>query len=151
MKHLQILIIVFIVMMGFVACEDTTKAKAKACVTTATTLCIAKDVTTIEQNKYKNKGYTKVVFEQPSKLIQINRGAFADNKITSITLPDSLKMIDMEAFKGNKLTHVTIPSNVSHIGVKAFANNKIKDIVMNNEKLLIKGGMRYILRPSWEM
>ena len=47
--------------------------------------------------------------------------AFQPTKITSITIPDSIKEIGNYAFSGNKeLESVTIPDSVEKIGIRAF-------------------------------
>lgn len=50
----------------------------------------------------------------------IGDGAFQDQPITQVTLPDTLKTIGANAFAGTKLTIVEIPSTVTGIGDGAF-------------------------------
>ena len=55
------------------------------------------------------------------KVTRIKLIAFAENDITGIVIPDSIKTIDAEAFQECKsLTDITIPDSVTSIGEKAF-------------------------------
>lgn len=59
------------------------------------------------------------------KLYRIQGNAFADcTKITSLTLPQSVRHIDDEAFKNCPVTTLNIPSEILSVGENAFAANK---------------------------
>jgi hypothetical protein len=59
-------------------------------------------------------------------VVGIAEGAFADNQLTSVTIPNSVIGIGPGAFYQNQLTSVTIPNSVTSIGDGAFdANVKI--------------------------
>jgi len=62
----------------------------------------------------------------------IGSGAFADNRLTSVTIPDSVIEIGQQAFADNRLTSVTIPNSVTKIGVRAF--DKKVTIIQNGIK-----------------
>ena len=60
----------------------------------------------------------------------IGAGAFANNRLTSVVIPDSVTYIGMWAFGGNQLTSVDIPWSVTYIGPGAFANNPLTSITI---------------------
>ncbi len=67
---------------------------------------------------------TTVTFAEGSVLEQINEGAFRDNNLRSLTLPDTLKYIGVSAFENNdntSFTRVTIPSSVVTVSNYAFS------------------------------
>jgi hypothetical protein len=51
--------------------------------------------------------------------------AFANNKLTSVRIPDSVTSIEKNAFLENKLTSVRIPDSVTSIGGGAFLRNEL--------------------------
>ena len=63
----------------------------------------------------------------------IGTGAFWNNNITEIEIPDSVRVIDDIAFWDNKLIAVEIPSSVEEIGGAVFAENNISKIVMPSD------------------
>jgi len=52
----------------------------------------------------------------------IRNDAFANNRLTSVTIPAGVITIGERAFTGNQLTSVTIPAGIRTIGNKAFVN-----------------------------
>jgi hypothetical protein len=64
-------------------------------------------------------------------------GAFRDNQLTSVVIPDSVTLIGGRAFSGNQLTSVVIPDSVASIGMQAFYGNQLTGVVIDN-------GVRYI-------
>ena len=58
-------------------------------------------------------------------VVAIGQGAFdarqwGAQRMTSLTIPDSVTRIEADAFRANHLTRVTIPSSVTYIGERAF-------------------------------
>jgi hypothetical protein len=53
----------------------------------------------------------------------IGDGAFANNRLTQVTVPNGVISIGAEAFANNPLTQVTIPGSVTYIGKDAFDGN----------------------------
>ena len=57
-------------------------------------------------------------------------GAFAENQLTSVVIPDSVTAIGDYAFCQNKLTKAIIPDSVVTIGNSAFSHNELTSIVI---------------------
>jgi hypothetical protein len=57
-------------------------------------------------------------------------GAFKDNQLVSITIPDSVNFIGTEAFYNNQLTNIKLPNKAKYIGESAFAKNKLVSITI---------------------
>jgi len=56
-------------------------------------------------------------------VVAIGSGAFLNNQLTSVTIPNSVISIGGLAFANNQLTSVFIPNSVSHIAEDAFDDN----------------------------
>ena len=54
-------------------------------------------------------------------------GAFYDNRLISVVIPDSVTIIESYAFYRNELTSITIPDSVTTIGEFAFNDNLLAD------------------------
>jgi len=68
----------------------------------------------------------------PNSVTSIRVGAFANNQLTSVTIPNSVTSIGDAAFANNQLTGVTIPNSVTSIGRGVFANNRLTGITIPN-------------------
>jgi len=79
----------------------------------SSTETIPNNITTIGERAYANKGLKSIVFDMPSKVTSIGNGAFRDNQLTSITIPDSVRTIGINAFANNPVTSVAIGANVT--------------------------------------
>ena len=76
------------------------------------------DAEILNQYYDSSKGKLVIVFDKP--LTTINRLAFVNMDITSITIPSSVTAIGDGAFYKTKLTSITIPATVTSIGLNAF-------------------------------
>ena len=65
--------------------------------------------------------------------------AFQDNKITSLTIPNSVITIGIAAFSNNQLTSLTIPNSVITIGLSAFADNQISSVTIPESVTYLTG------------
>lgn len=96
--------------------------------------------------KVKNKAKkieipaTIIVGEKKLNVTSIQKKAFYNSNVTSVSIGTNIKLIDEAAFANCKsLSKVTIPSKVSKIGKKAFYNcKKLKNITVKTKKLTLK-------------
>lgn len=93
-----------------------------------TKLIIPDDVSTIENNQYKQKGLTSVKIS--SSIINIGTQAFCQNNLNSLEfiLPSKLKIIGSASFASNKLSNIIIPHTVSVIHEAAFYKNELQTL-----------------------
>lgn len=63
-------------------------------------------------------------------VVSINKDAFAEQGLTSVGLPDSIKVIQDNAFHRNKLTSIELPSNIEVLGNDAFSRNYITKVII---------------------
>lgn len=61
-------------------------------------------------------------------LTQIGKGAFANNKLSSIEIPNGVRIIDNYAFAKNQLGKLKLPSLTHQIGKGAFINNQLTTV-----------------------
>ena len=93
-------------------------------------------VETIGNSAFVRNGLTHVII--PNSVTSIGddaigeEGAFQDNKLTEVSIGNSVKIIGKAAFAGNKLTEVIIPNSVTSIGEGAFQNNKLAEVSIPN-------------------
>ena len=64
--------------------------------------------------------------------------AFAQNSLTSVTIPNDVTSIGDQAFQNNQLISVTIPNDVTRIGNRAFENNQLTSVTIPNGVTIIE-------------
>ncbi|MDR1374254.1 MAG: leucine-rich repeat domain-containing protein [Treponema sp.] len=69
----------------------------------------------------------------------IGYGAFADNQLTELALPDGAATIGPMAFARNQLAAVVIPGSVIHIGNGAFAGNPLVSVTIGANRNIDNG------------
>ena len=62
----------------------------------------------------------------------IGKNAFKDNKLTNVSIPNSVKSIGKNAFYDNELTEVIIGNSVKSIGEGAFYQNQLTEVIIGN-------------------
>jgi hypothetical protein len=70
----------------------------------------------------------------------LKEGAFSDNYLMNVIIPNSVTYIGGWAFVNNTLTTLTIPNSVTYIGDWAFANNSLTTLIIPNSVTYIGGG-----------
>ena len=84
----------------------------------------------IGKNAFKDNKLTNVSI--PNSVKSIGKNAFYDNELTEVIIGNSVKSIGEGAFYQNQLTEVIIPNFVNTIGTSAFYNNKLTQISIGN-------------------
>jgi len=92
---------------------------------TLASVTIGKGVKTIGYEAFRNCGndenVSKLTVTMGENITQIANDAFYYcKKLTSVTLPSSLKLIEGNAFSNTGLTSITIPASVDSLGLRAF-------------------------------
>lgn len=95
-------------------------------------------ITEIKGSAFRDAGLTSVVIPSTVVIIGVSNadqtyyGAFEENKLSKITIPDSVTTIDKNAFRNNKIKKVIIPASVTSIGEEIFqGNNTLEEIVVD--------------------
>src|SRR5574344_8009 len=65
-------------------------------------------------------------------VISMSNYAFANNQLTSVTIPDSVTSIGIATFQSNKLTNVTIPNSITSISKDTFVSNQLTSVTIPN-------------------
>jgi hypothetical protein len=93
-------------------------------------LTISEGVTTIGNGAFRNNNLTSVVI--PNSVTTMKGYAFDNNALTSVVIGDSVTNIEHSTFNNNNLTSVVIPNSVIFIGSTAFYNNDLTSVVIPN-------------------
>ena len=98
-------------------------------------------VTCIEKEAFCDKEIASV--DIPDSIKEIGYRAFADNKLTKITIPNDVKICD-QAFAGNNITTITFGDNVTMEGQNAFDGNFSTFYVNRSKGTYTRDGYRWI-------
>ena len=63
-------------------------------------------------------------------MARIKSSAFANNRLSAVTLPAGLTSIEPHAFADNELTEIAVPAGVTEIGNFAFSGNKLNSVII---------------------
>ena len=99
---------------------------------------IPDEVTSIEENAFKNKEIQSVTFVDT--ITNFGDSVFENNKLSSITFPTSLTFIGHKAFKKNNITSLNLPNTIESIGEFAFQDNLLTSLTFNNSLNTIANG-----------
>ncbi|WP_239255857.1 MucBP domain-containing protein, partial [Listeria ilorinensis] len=95
-------------------------------------------------NQYNYNNANKVTSVSiPDTVTTIGSAAFQANLLKEVQLPSSLVTIGGAAFNRNKLEEITIPSSVKGISAFAFERNKLTSVTMLCPSNVIQGGGIY--------
>jgi hypothetical protein len=104
-----------------------------------TAVRIPNTVEKISGSAFSDNELSRIVLPSSLKIIGEFRndffipiGAFANNRLTSVTIPEGVTTIGNSSFENNQLTSVTIPGRVTKIGFKAFAGNQLTSVTIPN-------------------
>ena len=87
-------------------------------------------VTVIANDAFANNSLTSVTI--PNSVTRVGSGAFRSNLLTSLTIGNSVTSIGDRAFEHNGLTSITIPDSVTSIGYRAFQSNLLTSLTIGN-------------------
>ncbi len=90
-------------------------------------------------SKYRGHNHSLIIPSEIKglKVTSIGYAAFADNNLTSVTIPKGVTFIDAYAFYNNQLTTLTIPETVTETGYSAFAHNRITSLFLPNSTRML--------------
>lgn len=96
---------------------------------------VEKNVTGIGDKAFNKKNLNSVKFTVPEgyKEYIIDTGAFSNNNLTEIEIPEGVKIIESYSFKENKLKSLSIPSTVTKLGNESFADNEISELTISDD------------------
>ncbi len=84
-------------------------------------------VTSIESGAFLEDGLESVII--PNSITSIGSAVFANNQLQSVVIPNSVTSIGSAAFFGNQLSGVSIPNSVTTIGSGAFRDNPLTEVI----------------------
>ena len=87
-------------------------------------------VTSIGEDTFYNNKLTNVSI--PNSVNSIGKNAFYENQLTEVSIGNSVNSIGESAFAGNQLTEVSIGNSVNSIGESAFAGNQLTEVSIGN-------------------
>lgn len=87
---------------------------------------------------FAGKGITEIIFPTRPSMTHIGKFAFAGNKLTNVTIPNSIKTIEEGAFLWNELTQIKLSDSLEGIGKFAFLSNKLKSVVIPKSVKIIR-------------
>ena len=105
-----------------------TSYKGKANDITIPSCIDGKKVTCINYNAFHNNKLTKVTI--PNSVIHIGESAFEESGLKSVNIPNSVTYIGNYAFRDNNLTEITLPNSITSISAGLFVRNPLTEITI---------------------
>ncbi len=107
----------------------------------------ARTAARIKKRAFAKGGYEKIDWNDiPNtvKEITVGDGAFEGNKLTGVTLPDSVVEVQKNGFKGKQIASLTLGKGTKTLGESSFEGNNITALVLQDatetvEKNAFKG------------
>ena len=81
-----------------------------------------------------------VVLDIPNKVTDVKEFAFLGNELKSVTIANSVVNLEEGAFAENNLTAVNLPANITTIAKNLFSNNELVYITIPNGVITIGSG-----------
>lgn len=104
---------------------------------------LSKSLTTIEPGAFANNKLQTVVIPDSVTSIQGiggSVGGFSNNDLIEIKIPDSVETIGGSAFRHNQLTSVDLGEGVQSIGEAAFKHNQLVNVAIPDSVIDIEAG-----------
>ncbi len=95
-----------------------------------TSATIGNGVTSIGDGAFQNNELTSLII--PNNVISIGEWVFSTNQLTSLTIGNNVTSISKGAFERNQLTDVIIPNSVTNIGSNAFYDDQLSSVAIGN-------------------
>jgi hypothetical protein len=97
-------------------------------------------VTGFGVNVLSNRKVTTIILPNSLQNAPFSWDSFANNDLTSISIPNGVTYIASRAFFGNKLTSVNFPEGMWEIGSEAFASNNLTSVSIPDSVTTIGSG-----------
>jgi hypothetical protein len=101
-----------------------------------TGVTIPESVTYLESQAFANNQLSALTM---LNCVIIGYGAFSDNQLTELILPEGAATIGPMAFARNQLAGVIIPGSVIHIGNGAFTGNPLRSVAVGANRNIDNG------------
>ncbi len=101
-----------------------------------TGITLSEGLEVIENNAFAGSLFTDLTI--PSSVISIDKSAFVNCDLITLTILDGVSSIGTFAFANNQLTGVIIPNSVTSLGSDVFYNNKLETVTISTGITSIK-------------
>lgn len=113
---------------------------------------IPKSIEKIYEASFRQCGITKLEFEEGAIVDEIRSLGFADNQLTEVTLPKSVKRISgHQTFGNNHIKEMRVLGEIEDLGFQTFLGNEFEAVVRvenNVYNLMDDQGNTYTVNPE---